>query len=442
MESILDQGSATQLLTSALEIAQGAGALAAEALVESTNTVTLDAIGGRLGQPKAVHRDRVSGFVYLDGGRTGRFQLNSADSGKLAAAVRKAIEEARRSRLSPEAGPVDRYDIATRGLGLEDPRYKHIDDEARAEVLLSNFEAAEAVDGVELTEVRYSDTALSRTYVSTRGQAAYCTETLYGLRLEARDRRSGRHLSQNSRARHFAHVGSLPYGVDLARRLVDLRDTVALPGGELGIVLETRVMATLLELLAPAFIAPLRESGKSFIAGFKGNLGHPRVHLIDDASLHGGVCTRAFDDRGVPPMPVPLIREGQLGGLYHDPESARRADVRPTGHFTDGALRPSNLVLRPGNRSRTQMLGEVPLSLCFDHIEGGLDIATGSCRLSGPAFVLERGQRAGVVPEVVLEGHVTELLGAVVEVASDQEREGHVDCATTLIKGFPVYAGK
>ncbi|MCB9746680.1 MAG: hypothetical protein H6740_29160 [Alphaproteobacteria bacterium] len=442
MESILDQGSAAQLLAVMLEEAQGAGALAAEALVESAVTVTLDAIGGKLSRSKRANRARISGFVYLDGGRTGSVRLETLDPKRLRAAVKAAIKAARSAPPIPEAGPVDRYDITTRGLGLEDPRYKHIDDEARAEVVLSNLEAADAVDGIEITDLRYADTALSRAYASTRGLEAWCSETLYNLRLDARDRHNGRRMTQTSEARHFAHVGSLPYGVDLARRLVDLREVVPLPEAELAIVMETRVMARVLELLAPAFSAPLREASGSFIQAFQSKpIGHARVHLIDDASLHGGVRTHAFDDRGVPPMPVPLIREGQLGGLYHDPESARRADVRPTGHVIDGKLRPSNLVLRPGNRSRTQMLGEVPLSLSFDHVDGSLDLGTGRFRVSGPAFVLERGQRAGVVSEAVLEGHISDLLKAVVEVASDQEREGRVDCATTLIKGFPVTAG-
>jgi predicted Zn-dependent protease len=140
-------------------------------------------------------------------------------------------------------------------------------------------------------------------------------------------------------------------------------------------------------------------------------------------------------------MPVPILREGKLGGYYHDPESARRHDARPTGHVVGDTLVPSNLVVRKGNRSRTQMLGEVPVAVFLDHLDGKIDLSTGAIDLHGPATLLEHGKPKGVVPEVILRGNICEFLSGVVELSSDQERTGHVDCATTLIKGFPVLAG-
>ena len=222
---------------------------------------------------------------------------------------------------------------------------------------------------------------------------------------------------------------------------MDLRDEVPMPPGEPALILESRVLAGLLRAIAPAFSAELVERGGSFVSKAPGGkLGNARIHLIDDGGLTGAPYTLAFDDRGVPPMPIPIIREGVLGGLYHTPATARRHNARPTGHQLGGALVPSNLGFRSGNRSRTQMLGEVNLGLALDHFTGKIDLNNGTLDLRGPALVLERGQRRGAVREVRLKTTIIELFTKVIEVASDQERHDGVDCATTLIRGVPLVA--
>ncbi|MCB9763438.1 MAG: hypothetical protein H6739_26965 [Alphaproteobacteria bacterium] len=442
MDRSLDSETLIPFLMRLLDDARGAGAVAAEVLRVDTQTTALSWKGDRRARPRRARALAITGAVYLDGGKAGWFKADTEDRSQLKRAVEDALRRARDARADDACAPADRYDINTRGLGIDDPRYETIDDTARLDVVRGNEAACTDVNGVDCVSVRYQDATVVRSFASSRGVQACSAETLYEVALEARDRTNGRTLVQSARARNFAHVGSLPYGVDLARRLADLRDEAAMPPGQPALVFETRVMATVLALLAPAFTSTRVRAGESFLADLKGRpIGHPRVHLIDDACMPGGVNTHAFDDRGVPSMPVPFIKEGHLGGLLYDPEEARRAGVRPTGHTLNGALAPSNLVLRAGNRSRTQMLGEVPLALCFDHLSGKVDIKTGRFDLSGPAFILERGQRQGVVPTVRLRGAITDLLAAVVEVASDQEREDAVDCATTLFKGFPVEVG-
>lgn len=441
MEKPQEDVRALALLSRVLEDARSLGAVAAEALVVTSQSCTLQWKGGRRTQPQRGAELRLSGYVYLDGGKRGSFSVNSDGRDAQHEALQAAVAAAKSAPTNAEAGPADRYNIATRGLGIDDPRYHIITDEDRREVITFNEETCSKVEGIECQSVRYGDLRRLRAFASSRGVEVVSVETRYDVSVDARDKVTGLMLGQTASARHFANVGSLPYGSELGNRLASLRQRVQLPPGDPAIVLESRAMATILSAFTRAFSAPLLHAGKSFLTQhLKRPIGHARVHLVDDAGLHGGLLTRAFDDRGVPPVPVPIIREGYLGGLFHDPESARLDSTRPTGHVLDGQIQPSNLVLRAGNRSRTQMLGEVPLALAFDHISGTLDLATGLLEMQGPAIVMERGHHVGAVVKAVLRGHISELLRAVVEVASDQERYSAVDCATTLIKGFPVSA--
>lgn len=421
------------LLTRILEQARAAGAIAVEVLHERVSSATIEDAGRTSVQ--RLDTLEIRGRVFVEGGGNAPFVVHSA--GNLPRSLRSAVKKASKRRSDPFAGPADNYPITLRGLGIDDPRYPQLTDEDRRTVVDAN---AAALSGATLSNLSYRDRRVERAFASTRGTMAVVTSTDYRVRLAVRDS-SGRTLEHEELGRAFANVGAIPYSAALGKRLETIRGTkVALPAGDVAIILPPRCMAFVLAQLAEAFSSHLVDAGKSFVDKVPA-IGSHRVHITDDGTLHGAPRTRAFDDRGVAPMPVTIVKEGKLGGYYHDPESARRHEARPTGHVHRDALVPSNLVVRKGNRSRTQMLGEVPVAVYIDELEGSLNLKTGEIDMHGAATLLANGKPRGVVPKVVLRGNIVDLLGGVVELSSDQERTGHVDCATTLIKGFPVQAG-
>ncbi len=426
------------LLNKWLEAARGNGARGVELLHAASTVHSLALREGRRTIGSPVQQVRLDGAVYLEGGRASRFSLTDPTQGSVDKALTKALRSARKAPKDPLAGPVQRIGISERGLGIEDRRYGMLDDDSRPDVLSLNEDSVANHAGIELVSIDYQDVRTVRTCTSTAENEATSTDTLYSVRVRVRDSHNGEELEAVSAARHFSHVGSLPFGAELAKRLVALREPGTAPVGPVPLVLESRVAAWILAQLAPAFASDLVANGTSFLAGRPPRLAGPRVHLIDDPGLHGGLRTLPFDDRGVPPTPVAVIREGLQEGQYHTPETARAHDIRPTGHVRQGVLRPANLVMRPGNRSRTQMLSEVPVALSYDRLEGQLDTSTGRLHCWGPAFVLERGRPKGSLPRVELDVDVVELLLQVQEIAADQERHGHVDCATVLVREAPL----
>ncbi len=421
-----------------LESARAAGARGVELLHQQTTVNTRAIEGGRRTRSGPSVRSTLQGLVYLEGGRTASLRIAEPTTDLVEAAIPKALKQAARAPKDPHAGPVQRIGISERGLGIEDRRYGLLDEDARADVLTLNEDAVANHAGIELVSLDYEDLRTVRTCTSTTVNEAQSVDTLYRVRLRVRDSRTGQEIDAVSSARNFSHVGSLPFGAELAKRLVALREPGTPPDGPVPLVLESRCAAWIIARLAPAFSADRVADGTSFVAHREGPLGGPRVHLIDDPGLHGGLETLPFDDRGVPPSPVAIIREGRPEGLFQSPESARIADIRPTGHLRGGQLRPTNLILRAGNRSRTQMLSEVPVAISYDRLEGELDTATGRLHCWGPAFVLEKGRPKGSLARVELEVDVVDLLLQVQEIAADQERYGTVDCATVLVREAPL----
>lgn len=409
-------------LVAVIERAREGGAKGAEVL--RSRRATLEQASSR--QP-AAHREELlwTVRVWRDGGHAGLGVAPLA-----AEAVTRALAAAEDAPADPYAGPTDRMPVRTGANGIDDPRHPSLGEEDRAEVL-QYAEKAFAQGGLRVRALRYRHRREERAWMSTRGVEAAEACTTYEL---AATVATGDHeASHRIASRHFSDVASLPFGPELRRRLDPLARPAPRPAGSLPLVLEPRVVAELLRALAPAFSA----RGPTFLSGAAGRrLASPTLHLTDDAGLFGGLHTRAFDDRGVPPIPVALLREGVVHGFFHDPESARAQGLRPTGHVTEARLAPSNLIVRPGARTRNVLLAELGDHLLLDRVPP-VDLADGTVRGVVPVVRVEKGERVGAFA-ARLDATFAALLGALAEVAADQERSCEVDAPTAVLLGVPL----
>lgn len=327
----------------------------------------------------------------------------------------------------PHSGPAERMAIRSSGLGIDDRRHLSIGDADRVEVL----QAAERTGHSALFRPRrllYRQERCTRSFVNSRGVEAEEAATAY--RLYAETLVEGSLLTQQIASRHFSDVASLPFGTELKRRMDPLfRRISSVP--DLPIVLEPRATAELFRSLAPAFAADAVLSKRSFLHAFLNKaIASPIFHLTDDAGMFGGLLTHSFDDRGVPPIPVTLLKEGVVTGLYHTPETARQNGLRATGHSVADALHPSNLVVRPGARTRNVTLGELGTYLLLD-APPPLDTQTGRVEGSMDLVLVERGERRGSLRRPI-STTIQAILGSVVEVVSDHERSCEIDAPTAI----------
>jgi PmbA protein len=131
-------------------------------------------------------------------------------------------------------------------------------------------------------------------------------------------------------------------------------ETAELPGGEYPIVLESRAVGSLLELLGDTALNGLAYAeGRGALVGRMGEqVAAPAINLADSPHFPA-TLPRAFDAEGTPKRPMPLIQDGVARGVVHDLRSGALAGVGSTGHALepggapDGPT-PTNLVLAGG----------------------------------------------------------------------------------------------
>ncbi|MEM6925430.1 MAG: metallopeptidase TldD-related protein [Myxococcota bacterium] len=376
--------------------------------------------------------------LWLDDGRAGEA---SGPPDTLAVLADAAIARARAGEPDPHAGPISRQDRELGGLGIFDKRRDALTEEHRADVLASVRQSVDKAKGLTPGAFRYRDEQVVRRFASSRGVALEEVGTSFAVEGSARASSPDGdfELTERIASRRFSSVATLPLGEFLARRANAVRrDGETLPDGPVRVVFTPRAVAQLFAPIGAAFTAENMAS-EGFFLSEPGLQLDPRLHLVDDGALTGGLATHAFDERGVAPVALTLLRDGRPDGRFVSVGEARRHGVRPTGHQRNGALAPSNLVIKSGTRSVNALLAELRgPSLRVDDLPDltGLDLRTGEVRLPVHGEVMEANKAVGSLRHARIEGSLKAVLGELVEVCNDTDRWGAIDAPALITQGW------
>ncbi len=424
------------VLEEQVDAARRAGAKGCEMLLESTSGVDLVLDAGKLVDRTEVSSHKLTVTTWLEGGRRGQA---SGSPGALTTLVQRSLEAAGKARESAHGGPVDRLRPVVGGLSVEDRRYKYLDDQGRVDVIQMAARSVRSESKeVRLGRFTYRDRAVERRFANSRGVSLEERSTRYDARGEVLV--GELKLSEAIASRSFASIASLPFGTALARRAVALMVDGETLDGEVPVMMPPHVVAQLVAFLGPYFV-PERLAGTKpfFLARQDGEpVVDSRLHVLDDGRIPGGLHTRSFDDRGVVPVPLTLLKEGVPDGAYRGPEAARRDGHTPTGHELKGKQVPGNLALRSGtktvNHTWTDFGG---WSLRLDSLDpSGLDLATGVLETPVNGLVMHSNEPKGAVRNRMARLDLLQMLNAVREVCSDTDRVGHVDAPALFLDGL------
>jgi predicted Zn-dependent protease len=419
------------------------GARGAEVLVEHADF--RETASHRRGQPSARTwtESRVTGRCWDDQGRLG---IATTEQQDVLVALELAL--ARCATASPDGmeGPAERLGGANRGLNIDDRRLPGLTDEERLEVVVGNERAAGRESAsVETGVFSLREERAHRIFGSSRGVMHEEWGTTFTCRASVTMRTDNGSFSLHDEllGRAFANVACLPFGAVLGQRGVALSQPGVPIDGPVRVLLPPRATGKLIAWLGDCFARSSAARGGTFLDQ-PGLTVNKRLHLIDDGLMHGGVRTRAFDDRGVPAVPLTLLREGVVDARYVTVRDARARDLRPTGHEHAGQLTPTNLVLNSGTRSIHALLSELGGTVFqIDDLPetAGIDPVTGAVDVPVNGVILERGKPVGALRGARLTGDLVTALNRVAALASDTDRVLHIDAPGLFLDGFSVVGG-
>lgn len=358
--------------------------------------------------------------------------------------LQAALTAAAAAAEDPHGGPARPPSTTPRGLGIDDPRHEQLTDDDRLEILQTNQRAAarDAGEAAAVGPFWYREHRETRRFLSSRGAGWSSRGTTYAAGGEVRLRGADALLTDGASARMFSTAACLPFGALLGRRAAAL----ATPGpdltGAVRVLLPPRVTAAVVSWLAPLFAHHRLEAGGTLLhrAPLGEPLFHRKLHLVDDGVAPGGLRTVPFDDRGIVPEPMALLRDGHVAGRYLDPESARALDLRPTGHVRGAGVAPTNLQLNNGTRSIHALLGEQDRVVFeVDALDtAGLDPVTGRVDVVVNGVLHDRQKPLGGRVGVRLTGDLVDALQRVVAISSDTDRVVDVDAPGLFLDGLSI----
>ncbi len=289
-----------------------------------------------------------------------------------------------------------------------------------------------AHDRVQTSSVRYRDTWVETTFVSTDGASIRQEEVFCGASLTA-IARDGMNVQTAHKGvgdlRGFRIVEGLDAECEkLTERAIALLGAEPVKGGRYTVIADPLLAGVFAHeafghLSEADFVyenPPLRammQLGRRF--------GADHLSIVDDPTLPEEAGSYRYDDEGTPGRRTYLIKEGVLTSRLHSRETAAKMGEEPTGnaralsHQYQPIVRMSNTYIEPRGWALDALLADTGEGLYVRGSLGGqtdMEMFTFSAE---EAFAIRGGRLAERLREVVLTGNVFETLANIDAVGND-----------------------
>jgi PmbA protein len=376
--------------------------------------------------------------VVLDGpdgqgSRLGFAWAGSLDPDVVQAALSDARDNARYATPDPDVVLAEPDGLASVEQDLWDDDVITTPMEEKIALALDLERATRAADPRvrQVSSADYSDGRVEVALASTTGIRSTSRRTTAFLSVDAiagegADSQTGTGFS----------VGRSPARLDAAEAMDDavLRATRLLgaqkaKSGRCTVVLDPRVVSTLLSVVSSALSGEAVVKGRSFFAGRIGEtVANAAVTLTDDPTDSRAFSASAYDGEGLACRRNVLISDGVLRMFVYDTVSARRAQTHSTGSAVRGGFSgtPSAgcraLVLTPGEMSADDIVALVGDGLYVQSVTGmhsGVNPVSGDFSVGAEGLMIRGGALAEPVREVTVASSLQRMLQSVVAIGSD-----------------------
>ncbi len=306
--------------------------------------------------------------------------------------------------------------------------------------------------------------ALNYDMISTSSGATRIVNS-YGLNLSHRDNMAVVYASATAKegervstgagfkvTRNFDELDADAIAKEAADEALFMLHAAPVPSGNYRAVIDAKCMPDLLGTFAGVFSAESAQKGLSLLAGKEGEMiASEAVTLLDDPLLPGGLASQPFDAEGVATFTKAVIENGKLTTLLHNLKTARKAGVKTTGNAAKGGyasavdVSPSNFYLKPGEKSKEELLSDMGDGLVITEVSGlhaGANPISGDFSLIAQGYTVKDGKKDKPVEQITVAGNFYQLLKNIRAVGSDLTFPGSPIGSPSVDVGEIAVAGK
>lgn len=437
-----------------LEEAKQAGIEAAEVYLSSGDSFQAMCVQGEIAS-YTVNATRGLSLRGLYQGKMGSAATEAFDE----AAARQLVEAVKESAQLIEDEDVQEIypgDKAYPQVETYAPALDEVPEEKKLAFLLEAEKLAKAQDP-RIEQLNYN------LFSTSSGEIRIANS--WGLNLRHRDNmavafisataKEGERVSTGSAfqvERDFAKMNAEKMAKEAAEEAVFMLRAAPVKSGTYRALIDAKCMPDLLGVFAGIFSAENAQKGMSLLTGKEGEtIASEAVTLMDDPLLPGGLGSRGFDGEGVAAYTKAVIEKGRLNTLLHNLKTARKAGIRSTGNAARAGyagavdISPSNFYLKPGEKSKEELIREMGDGLVITEVSGlhaGANAVSGDFSLIAQGYTVKDGKKDQPVEQITVAGNFYQLLKNIRAVGSDLTFPGSPIGSPTVDVGEISVAGK
>jgi PmbA protein len=215
---------------------------------------------------------------------------------------------------------------------------------------------------------------------------------------------------------------------DAVQRATELLGGRPVPSQRITLLLEPRLAATLLGVVAGTLTGDMVLKGRSPFADRMGEeIASPLLTLVDDPTDSRSIAADSHDGEGLATRPNVLIDQGVLSGFLYDGTTGRRAGRASTASAVRGSRSlPSPgvqlMVARPGEGTYDELLAGIDLGFALRSMTGlhsGVNPVSGDFSVGAEGRMIRGGALAEPVREVTIAGSLQRMLLDIAAVGGD-----------------------
>jgi len=443
-----------QFIQALLDEAKKQGIEAAEIYLSSGDSFRAMCVQGEIAN-YTVHATRGLSLRGLYQGKMGYAATEAFDEEAVGQLVR-AVKESAELTEDEDIQEIYRGDEAYPEVDNYNPALDAVEESRKLQLIQDIEKKALAMDERIV--------ALNYNMISTSSGATRIVNS-YGLNLSHRDNMAVVYASATAKEGERVSTGAgfkVTRNFDeldadaIAREAVDealfMLHAAPVPSGTYRAVIDAKCMPDLLGTFAGVFSAESAQKGLSLLAGKEGEMiASEAVTLLDDPLLPGGLASQPFDAEGVATFTKAVIENGKLTTLLHNLKTARKAGVKTTGNAAKGGyasavdVSPSNFYLKPGEKSKEELLSDMGDGLVITEVSGlhaGANPISGDFSLIAQGYTVKDGKKDQPVEQITVAGNFYQLLKNIRAIGSDLTFPGSPIGSPSVDVGEIAVAGK
>ena len=292
-------------------------------------------------------------------------------------------------------------------------------------------------ESVQSTRVIYRDVKTEYTNINSEGSFLSFDKSYCGISLASIAKRGAViqpfHESVSAYSGFEIVENRESLAEDVVKRAVDLLDAKAPPSGTYNIIADPKLSGVFIHeafghMSEADFIYENPRMKDIMVIGKE--FGPQSLNVYDDGTLHSFAGYIPFDDEGVLPNKIPLIKDGLLSGRLHSRETAAKMNEELTGNgraisvMRQPIVRMTNTYIDNGEYTKDDIFASMDDGLYAVDVIGGQTNLEMFTFTAGYGYLIKNGKPQKMLRDIVLTGNVFNTLKNIEMIGNDRELFG------------------